>query len=89
MIQKIDGITINGSNQFGGGWIFSCRYSIAYVDGKSTLIVSIVSESGNYQIDPSILNNAYCHPYQIQIGNEINITMYLEEYSVELTRRLK
>lgn len=77
MIQTIQGILINGKNSLFGGYIYNAKYNVSYGEGQSTVKLSLISESGQYQTNIETLKDAFCHPYSIQIGNQINLDLYL------------
>lgn len=81
MIHSLPQIKINGSSSFAGGVIYNIQYVVGYGDSKSVVKVSVISESGNYNINSSILNNTYCNTYTINIGDQISFTGFLEGYS--------
>lgn len=85
-IHTIPQITINGSNMIFGGYPYNIKYNISYGDsGPSRLQIAIVSEDGKYNINSSTLNNTYCNPYNISIGDQLRLTMYLEDFKRDVS----
>ncbi|MFM9826690.1 hypothetical protein [Flavobacterium sp.] len=80
-IKTLPQITVNGRNTLFGGYIYNIKYKIAYGDSKSNVKISVVSESGDYNISSSDLSNTYCGTYSIKIGTKISFTGFLEGYS--------
>lgn len=80
MIHSITQITVNGSSQFMGGYIFNARINISFGEGSTTISLSVVSENGSYSITPESISNPYANQYKIQIGSAINFACYLDEY---------
>lgn len=80
MIQQIPQITVNGQNSIFGGFIYNAKISIKYGEDKSTVVISVISESGNYLISPIDLQNTFCHPFTIQLGPQITFVGYLLSY---------
>lgn len=80
-IKTLPQITVNDRNTLFGGYIYNIKYKIAYGDSKSNVKISVVSESGDYNISSSDLSNTYCGTYSIKIGTKISFTGFLEGYS--------
>src|SRR5216117_885277 len=79
--QPIPQILVNNSNQIFGGYIYSADYGIAYGnEGTSSLIINIINESGNYNINAG--NLRLDQVYQIKLGTNITIPMYLKRYKI-------
>lgn len=74
MIHTLPNVRINGKNNIFGGYIYNLSYQIGFSSEPSQMIVSLLSEDGNYS-KPTL---GYNHPYTIQIGSE-NYTMYAYE----------
>jgi len=80
-IKTLPQITVNGRSTLFGGYIYNIKYKIAYGDSKSNIKISVVSESGTYNIGSNDLSTTYCGTYNINIGNKISFTGFLEGYS--------
>jgi len=83
MIQTIENITINGSNQIFGGYIYAVSYQSTNGQDKSRLTVNVISENGKYSVSNSSCN--YLSPYNISIGNAIRFDMYLISYTQDVS----
>jgi hypothetical protein len=82
IIGDKDKVSINGSNQIYGGYIFNGSVSFGFSNNKTTISVSVVSENGNYLIPAQDLNTS--DPQVIQFGENIVIDpAFLYEYSIE------
>ena len=77
-----DQVTINGSNQIYGGYIFNGSVSFGFSNTKTTISISVVSENGNYLVPTQDLDTS--DPQVIQFGENIVIDpAFLYEYSIE------
>ena len=82
IIGDKDKVSINGSNQIYGGYIFNGSVGFGFSNNKTTISVSVVSENGNYLIPEQDLNTS--DPQVIQFGENIVIDpAFLYEYSIE------
>lgn len=79
-INSISQILVNGSPQIFGGYVFSARVAISMGDGQSTIQISIVNESGQYDINQGMLQQTFCQPYNISIGSQLVFSCYLTSY---------
>jgi hypothetical protein len=82
MIHTLDQVTINGLNQIWNGYIFNVNYQPSFGQNPGYLTLNLVSEDGTYTIQDSDLQ--ILTPFQISIGNNINLEMYPVRY--ELTK---
>ena len=64
--QKIEGITVNGSNKIFGGFIYYINFSNFYNEKPNEIQINIVSENGKYSFsNPNLVN-----PNTIKIGDK-------------------
>lgn len=85
MIETISQILINNSQFIFGGAIYNARLNISYGDSQSLLRISVISETGEYSITPEDLENTYCNPYTIKIGEKITFTGFLDSYGESIS----
>lgn len=78
-IYQTDLITVNGSQRFLGGVVYNASYTQGFNGDYSTLDLDIVSETRNYQ-NPNL---SFKVPYNIKLGNNINLTMYAYKYCID------
>lgn len=77
-ISRAENITINGSQRFLGGVIYSARFERGFNGQPSTIEASIVAESANYQI-PEL---SYTSPYHISFGDVYHFDFFATSYCI-------
>lgn len=81
-IKQTEQILLNGSQQAYGGFIYNANYNIGFGANPSSLTLSIVSESGDYNINKSILR-IIGSPDVIILGSQKKVRMFPMKYSFE------
>lgn len=83
MINRIENVTIDGSNSVFGGFIYSVDYNLGLGGGEtSTVNVSIISENGDYFISQDDLKTRGT-PTEIRIGSKLVFYGYPISYRSE------
>jgi len=78
MIQTLDQVTINGSQQIWNGYIYALNYQPSFGQTPSYLTMNFVSEDGTFSINQDDLE--VLSPYTISIGDNIQLSMYPVDY---------
>lgn len=83
MINRIENVTIDGSNAVFGGFIYSVDYNLGLGGGETSSVnVSIISENGDYFISPEDLKTSGT-PTEIRIGSKLVFYGYPISYRSE------
>ena len=78
-----DQISIDGSNEIFGGYIFNASVDFSFSEGPTRVQISVVSDDGIYDINSTILESSLLSPSVITIGNQIIIDpVFLYEYEI-------
>jgi hypothetical protein len=77
-----DQVKINGSTEIYGGHIYNANVNFGFSQEATTVSISVVSEDGNYAVDPNDLSTS--SPHTLTIGGTITIDpVFLYEYQVQ------
>ena len=78
-----DQISIDGSNEIFGGYIFNASVDFSFSEGPTRIQISVVSENGIYDINSTILESSLLSPSVITIGDQLVIDpVFLYEYEI-------
>ena len=73
-IRTIPNVTINNSEKPFGGLIYDVNFKNNFSESPNELIISLISEDGNYNISKEDIQ--VVSPHSIKIGNTFNFSMY-------------
>lgn len=82
MINRLENVTIDNTNEVFGGFIYSVNYTVGLAGELTTLKVSIISINGDYFISEEDLKTRGA-PTEIKIGSAITFFGYPIEFRFE------